>query len=150
MKKLTRHFLIGGLIVALVGILVWQKISPSFGGERSGPPVTLYWGNTCPHCHTLMDGDIYKQAISKLNLTTKEVWQNAKNSDDMRANIANCNLDPNGAGVPLLYVSTTQSCYLGVPQIEQTLTNIMSDNYPPPDIQVASPSTQASPSTTSP
>jgi hypothetical protein len=127
LKKHPGVVAIISLVILLVGLLIWRKTGVVDLASRQGPAAILFWGDTCPHCHDLMAGDIYRQAYQTLNITTKETWNNLGNAAEMETAFANCvpAVPDVDQGVPFLYVAETNTCAVGLPEIEALLTQLM-------------------------
>lgn len=82
------------------------KHNPS-NPTSSNPGLTLYYGDTCPHCKIVEE----YVAINQLKLNSKEVYNNEANANEMVERAKGCGLDTTSIGVPFLW--TGHSCLIG-------------------------------------
>lgn len=109
MKKL----LLGILLVLLFPL-------PSFAKEQ----VTLFWGVTCPYCHTVKEKIAEEKITEKVEIEEIELQQNKENLPKFQEKIKECNIDPQQAGIPMLFADG--KCYQGVDPIMEKLRGIVS------------------------
>ena len=109
MKKL----LLGILLVLLFPL-------PSLAKEQ----VTLFWGVTCPYCHTVQEKIKEEEIKEKVDIEEIELQENKENLPKFQEKIKECNIDPQQAGIPMLFVDG--KCYQGVDPIMEKLRGIVS------------------------
>ena len=108
-----KKLLIGILFVLLFPI-------PSFAKEQ----VTLFWGVTCPYCHTVREKISEEKLDEKIDIVEIELQENKENLPKFEEKIKECNIDPQQAGIPMLFVDG--KCYQGVDPIMEKLRGIVS------------------------
>ena len=104
MKKLVYLFLF-----TLAALLFFPKVSLA---QEEG---TLFWGVNCPYCHTLKERIDREGLREKVNIVEVELQENAENISLFKEKIAECKINPERAGIPLLFAG--KNCYQGVDQI---------------------------------
>jgi len=108
-------FLLGVfLIIGVMGLLYIQKVQ----GEK----VVLYYGNTCPHCHTVRQFIADSNLTEKLGIVEKEVYNNTQNNLEMEARARSCNITGD-LFVPFIY--SEGACYMGGVECEAFLRSKM-------------------------
>lgn len=80
----------------------------------------LFYGETCPHCHVVMDWMDETGIDSRLDITRKEVYNNQQFSEQMKLAAQNCGIDR--IGVPFLYDASQKECVVGSTPIIDHLT----------------------------
>jgi len=94
-------------------------------GEKTNPdnpkekPI-LYYGETCPHCHTVLD--YLEKEGRKDELVIKEAWDNEANNAELLEKAEECGKDPQRIGVPFLFADG--QCIIGAPPIIDYLETI--------------------------
>ncbi len=87
----------------------------------------LFWGTTCPYCHVVR-GQIEEQGIKeKISIEELEIYENEDNLKIFREKIEVCKIDPNSAGVPLLYFD--EECFTGPNAIMAQLTEMVGEGF---------------------
>lgn len=109
MKKL----LLGILLVFLFPI-------PSLAKEQ----VTLFWGVSCPYCHTVKERISEEELDEKIDILELELQENRENITQFGEKIKLCNINPQQAGIPMLF--TEGKCYQGVDPIMEKLRGLVS------------------------
>lgn len=106
-------------IAALV--LVWfiakDSKNNTENGDNSDPTATLslYYRDDCPHCKNVEQYLLDNKIEEKIKIEHKEIMNDIKNNNELMVRAANCNLDLETVGVPLLYDKGT--CYVGDQEI---------------------------------
>lgn len=106
-------------IAALV--LVWFIAKDSkydTENEDNGDPtaaLSLYYRDDCPHCKIVEQYLLDNKVEEKIQIEHKEIMNNIENNNEIMVRAANCNLDLETVGVPLLYDKGT--CYVGDQEI---------------------------------
>lgn len=73
--------------------------------------ILFFWGTTCPFCHTVMD-DMEEMGIhDEIEISMLEIYEDEDNLEIFREKIDICGINPNQAGVPLLFVE--DECFVG-------------------------------------
>lgn len=80
----------------------------------------LFYGETCPHCHVVMDWMDEAGVDSRLDVARKEVYSNPQFSEQMNLAAQNCGIDR--IGVPFLYDASQKECVVGSTPIIDHLT----------------------------
>ena len=71
--------------------------------QQSTEELIFYYGDVCPHCH-IVDNYIKDNKIKeKLNIVSKEVYNNQDNATELRAKAKICGISDNALGVPLMW-----------------------------------------------
>lgn len=81
----------------------------------SATGVVFYYGEECPHCHTVLDFLEEHDVVSSVSFDVKETWHDKENSRELLANAAKCGYAPNEIGVPFLYADG--ECLVGAPDV---------------------------------
>jgi len=75
--------------------------------------ITMYYGEECPHCHTMMPKAEKVAKKLRVKLEKKETWHNKKNASEFEkhrdAIIESCG----GIGVPAFFASGTGKAICG-------------------------------------
>ncbi len=74
----------------------------------------LFYGETCPHCHDVLEWMEENQIQDKLSIVTKEVYNDSDNSEQLRLAALSCGMS--SSGVPFLY-TFQKDCLVGTPDI---------------------------------
>lgn len=82
----------------------------------------LFYGETCPHCHVVMDWMDEVSIDSRLDITKKEVYSNPQFSEQMKLAAQNCGIT--SIGVPFLYDASQKECVVGSTPIIDHLTAV--------------------------
>jgi|GEM_PF-5721688 len=80
----------------------------------------LFYGETCPHCHVVMDWMDETGIDSRLDIARKEVYSNPQFSEQMKLAAQNCGIT--SMGVPFLYDASQKECVVGSTPIIDHLT----------------------------
>lgn len=86
---------------------------------KKGEPVDsdiFYWGDGCPHCQDVKDWMAENNFEEKVEIVSKEVYNNQTNSRELTARAESCGLDTQRIGVPFLY-TIDGDCLIGTPNI---------------------------------
>jgi glutaredoxin len=105
-------------IVALV--LVWfitkdTKTGDDNNSTDTSEALSLYYREDCPHCKNVEKFLLDNKVGEKIKIEHKEIMNDIKNNNELMVRAANCNLDLETVGVPLLYDKGT--CYVGDQEI---------------------------------
>jgi glutaredoxin len=76
----------------------------------------FYWGDGCPHCHTVQEWIKENNVEEKIEIISKEVYNNRANSAELTVRAESCGMDTQRIGVPFLYTIDGQ-CLVGSPNI---------------------------------
>ena len=124
-----KNFLLPLSVIVLVIVGVWfLKSFQKTPGEPLGDSnskVVVYYGDTCPHCHDVIDWlDENQQIKDHSGVIFKEVYKNQANAQQMMAKAEECNLSSaSGIGVPFLY--DQGQCIIG----GQSIIEYLQENY---------------------
>jgi len=108
-----KKLLLGILLVLLFPL-------PSLAKEQ----VTLFWGVTCPYCHTVNQKIEEEGIAQKVDIEEIELQENKENLSKFQEKIKECNINPQQAGIPMLFADG--KCYQGVDPIMEKLRGIVS------------------------
>ena len=92
-------------IFFLFGIFLGQPVSAEEG------EVFLFWGTTCPYCHVVIEEIEEKGIDQEIEITMFEIYEDQENLELFREKIDACGVNPNMAGVPMLFVE--DECFVG-------------------------------------
>ncbi len=81
----------------------------------------FFYGDTCPYCHDVMDWMDETGVESMLDITRKEVYNDAKNSEQMNLAVRSCGMAQ--SGVPMMYTSDKE-CIVGSTPIIDHLSEV--------------------------
>lgn len=121
MKKLIKLLIIVAIIFGSYKLLSKSPTttSPSDNVKLSEETdYIFYYGNTCPHCLAVEEFIDDNQVDQKLNIISKEIYDNKDNREEM-LEVANqyCSqlVDPTsgGVGVPFFFDVKNETCLLG-------------------------------------
>ena len=82
----------------------------------------FYWGSTCPYCHDVQEWMEENDVEEKIEILSKEVYNNEANSRELTARAESCGMDTQRIGVPFLYTLDGE-CLVGSPNIIEYLTD---------------------------
>ncbi len=88
-------------------------------GEKVDADI-FYWGTTCPYCHDVQDWMEEQGVEEKIEVISKEVYNNRANSLELSARAESCGMDTQRIGVPFLYTIDGR-CLVGSPDIIEYL-----------------------------
>lgn len=88
--------------------------------EVQSDTTIFYYGNTCPHCHDVIDWMEANKIEEKFELIKKEVYDNRQNSAELTEVAKSCGIPTSSIGVPFLFAEG--QCLVGVPDIEAYLS----------------------------
>jgi len=77
--------------------------------------VILFWGVDCPYCHTVKEKISAEKLEEQVEIVEVEVQDAKENIPLFEEKIVQCNINPERAGIPLLFVEN--KCYQGVDSI---------------------------------
>lgn len=80
----------------------------------------FYWGDGCPHCRTVREWIDENNAEEKIEIISKEVYNNKNNFLELTARAKSCGMDTQRIGVPFLY-TVDGDCLIGSPNIIEYL-----------------------------
>ncbi len=109
------------IFFASLGVLawgLWQWTNP-----KEATPITsdilLFYGQECPHCKEVEKFIEENQLTSKLKFDQLEVFHNQENGKILSEIAKKCQIEnEDEVGVPFLYDSRENRCYIGTPEIE--------------------------------
>ena len=81
----------------------------------------LYYGQACPHCHVVEDYLSHNNITQKLQLISKEVYNDQANANELMTVAKSCGLSTEDIGVPLLW--NGHQCIIGDQPIIDFLNN---------------------------
>jgi glutaredoxin len=109
------------VIVILLLFYLNKPINPPISNVTSNETITIYYGNTCPHCKIVEEWINENNINSILNITQKEVFANVSNQPEIMDVFKICKIPANNQGVPLLYAEG--NCYMGDEDVISFLKN---------------------------
>jgi hypothetical protein len=81
----------------------------------------LFYGDGCPHCKIVEDYIAANNLDKKLNIQKKEVWYDKDNATELQEKGTTCGIAADNLGVPLLFDTTTNKCYVGEVDVKDLL-----------------------------
>jgi glutaredoxin-related protein len=106
------------LLVTILSTFTVSLVQPVYAQENP----MLFWGTTCPYCHEVIEEIGERGLDEQIDIEMLEIYENKENLDIFREKIEVCNINPNRAGVPLLYYE--EECFIGPNQILSKLTQM--------------------------
>jgi glutaredoxin len=85
--------------------------APDDQTEKTTTQYILFYGETCPYCHDVLDWMEESNIESMLDITTREVYNNPQYSEQLKLAAGVCNQSQ--SGVPFLYVAANKECVVG-------------------------------------
>jgi hypothetical protein len=104
----TIIYVIFATIITLAVLLIFFKRAPAAAGE-----IIFYYGDGCVHCERVEEYVSQNGVDKKIPFTSKEVFSNQTNSNELITRYQTCGLPTDNVGVPLLWDGTAQKCYTG-------------------------------------
>jgi len=77
--------------------------------------LTLFYGNTCPHCADLEKWMQENKIEEKIKIIKKEIYDNQQNAQELTQAAKKCGLATNSIGVPFLFAEGR--CLIGTSNI---------------------------------
>lgn len=115
-------------LIVIVGFIAWGwksgylensqnsgKATDSSSNVAPSNEIIYYYGAECPHCADVTKFLDDNKISEKVDFSKREVWHNTTNSQDMEAKAKECNITPEGMGVPFLYAKG--KCIVGTPEV---------------------------------
>jgi glutaredoxin len=115
-------------IVVILGFIAWGwksgylensqnsgKTADSSQNVAPSNEIIYYYGAECPHCKDVVKFLDDNKIAEKVNFTKKEVWHDTNNQKELEARAKECNITPEGMGVPFLYAKG--KCLVGTPNV---------------------------------
>ena len=129
---MKQKIIIAVFVVLILGLL-WVVVSGSknqqsqtaSATEREVASDTLYWGNTCSHCHDTIKWMEENQVDKKLSVIRKEVYDNRQNSAELTIKARACDIAQVDIKVPFMFTSQGK-CLIGTPDITAHLAQQIS------------------------
>ncbi|MEK7494263.1 MAG: hypothetical protein AAB615_00125 [Patescibacteria group bacterium] len=112
-------FIVGGVIIAILGLVVWgiQDAKESEVPVETAD-IVYYYGEECPHCKVIQEFIDKNDIASKVDFIKKEVWHNKKNSQEMQKRAEACGIAKEDIGVP--FIATVENkCFIGEPDVKK-------------------------------
>jgi glutaredoxin len=81
----------------------------------------FFWGDGCPHCQDVKDWMEENSLEEKVEVLSKEVYNNQDNYQEFTARAQSCGLDTQRIGVPFLY-TIDGDCLMGSPDVIEYLS----------------------------
>jgi len=118
MKKIHVVLLVFCAIVSTIIIaLYWLAAAKEAQENKSGfvvvqdAQMTLYYGETCPHCKIVEEWLVQHDPENTLRVARKEVYYDRDNAAALGTTAQSCGLSTDSVGVPFLVVEG--DCYIG-------------------------------------
>ena len=113
MKRIHAILIIFCAVVSIIIIGLYLLVAtkeaheaPQFPvGGLSNSTMTLYYGETCPHCKIVNDWLATHNSNGRLIIEHKEVYSNPVNAEALGAAATVCGLPDDSIGVPFLAVN---------------------------------------------
>ncbi len=109
MKKSKNIWIIVGVIAGLV-------LLASMGRWTNKPKMIYFYGETCPHCHDVLEYIADNDIRSKLSFRELETYNNVSNARLLNAKAKLCRLDTT-QGVPVPFFFDGENCHIGSDKI---------------------------------
>lgn len=130
-RNWTLYGLIAAFSVAIVfgagyvrSLLSSSGDAPLVDGPAASEPVSdatgtsgvvFYYGEECPHCHTVLDFLEEHDIASSVAFEVKETWHDRDNSRELFERAEECGYSRAEIGVPFLYADG--KCLIGAPDV---------------------------------
>ncbi len=98
-----------------------QPSSETDSSQSQEPKFVFFYGDTCPYCHDVIDWMDEAGVESMLDITRKEVYNDAKNSEQMNLAVRSCGMTQ--SGVPMMYTNDKE-CIVGSTPIIDHLSEV--------------------------
>jgi glutaredoxin len=114
--KFGKNFWIWVAVLAVIAaFLIWVFVAyanrPVVGAVKPSAGLTLFYGDTCPHCQKVEAYLNETPGTDKLNVIRLEVYNDKINAQVLAAKAKICKLDTSSIGVPFLW--TGETCLVG-------------------------------------
>lgn len=123
-----KNKLFTGLIIVFI-ILGFYKITSkkpaSVDIVQDNADLTLFFGNTCPHCKDVEEFISKNQIDQKIKINQREVYSNKSNAALFAKTVQEICPDqssPSGIPVPFLIDTKDKKCFVGTPAITEYLS----------------------------
>jgi glutaredoxin len=111
-QKVVVWFFVITMLVMAVLYFFYVRATPEIAETNSSnASITLYYGETCPHCKIVEEFIVNNSVESKITIIHKEVFINKTNALELEKIARSCNLDTTKIGVPFL--DAEGKCYVG-------------------------------------
>lgn len=109
MKKSKNIWIIIGVIAGLV-------LLASMGKWTNKPKMIYFYGETCPHCHDVLEYISENDIRNKLSFQELETYNNVNNARLLNTKAKICKLDT-FQGVPVPFFFDGENCHIGSDKI---------------------------------
>lgn len=123
-----KNELLTGLIIVVIIFGFYKLISTkpaSVDTIQNNADLTLFFGNTCPHCKDVEEFISKNKINEKIKINQREVYSNKSNSAFFAKTVQEIcpdQLTPDGVPVPFLIDTKDKKCFVGTPSITEYLS----------------------------
>lgn len=104
------------IIIIIFLIIVGLAILLTMGKWTNKPSAIYFYGETCPHCHDVLDYIAANDIRSKLSFQELETYKNPKNAKLLNAKAQLCKINT-AQGIPVPFFFDGENCYIGSDKI---------------------------------
>lgn len=100
----------------VVGVIAGLFLLASMGRWTNKPKMIYFYGETCPHCHDVLEYIDANDIRSKLSFRELETYNNVNNARLLNTKAKICKLDT-FQGVPVPFFFDGENCHIGSDKI---------------------------------
>jgi len=104
----------------ILGVIAFLLLLASSGRFMNKPTMIYFYGDTCPHCHDVLDYIAAEGIRDKLSFRELETYKNRNNAQLLATKAKSCQLNTS-QGVPVPFFFDGQSCHIGSDKIIEFL-----------------------------
>jgi len=120
MQKSKKIWIILGVAAVLIVLL-------TSGKWANKPKMIYFYGDTCPHCHDVLDYIAAKRIRDKLSFRELETYNNKNNTRLLITKAKLCKMST-AQGVPVPFFFDGENCYVGSDKIIEVLNKQIAKN----------------------
>jgi glutaredoxin len=120
MQKSNKIWIILGAAAVLIILL-------TSGKWANKPKMIYFYGDTCPHCHDVLDYIAAEGIRDKLSFRELETYNNRNNAQLLVAKAKLCKMST-AQGVPVPFFFDGENCYIGSDKIIEVLNKQIAEN----------------------
>lgn len=102
----------------IIGITAGLILLATAGRWTNKPKMIYFYGDTCPHCHDVLEYIADNEIRSKLSFRELETYKNINNARLLNTKAKLCRLDTT-QGVPVPFFFDGEKCYIGSVEITE-------------------------------
>lgn len=115
MDKKNIYWIAAVTVLAIVWFVIWAAKQPGITETptnfSSDSEIVYFYGEGCSHCKKVSEFFEQNKIAEKVSFVKKEVWSNKNNNAEMEFRAKQCNVKPEGMGVPFLFAKG--KCFVG-------------------------------------